>query len=101
MDNRFDWTEPILVRLDRVEAMLGELVRQRAVKEWYSFGEIANILGKAKFTVREWCRLGRVNCRKKNDGRGKHLAWVISHDELLRMQREGLLPRPKTSTVIR
>jgi hypothetical protein len=95
-----EWIEPVLNRLDKVEALLGVLARKTAVKDWYSTDEIADILGKAKFTVREWCRHARVNCRKKNDGRGKHLAWVISHDELLRIQREGLLPRAKTSTVI-
>jgi DNA-directed RNA polymerase specialized sigma24 family protein len=95
------WIEPVLERLDKVEALLGELIRQRAVKDWYSTDEVAEILGKARFTVREWCRLRRVHCRKKNDGRGKHLAWAISHDELRRIQREGLLPRSATTTVIR
>src|SRR4051794_12966936 len=96
-----EWIAPVMERLDRVEALLGELLRHRTVKDWYSTDEVAAILGKAKFTVREWCRLGWVHCRKQNSGRGKHPAWSISHDELLRIQREGLLPREKTSTVIR
>jgi hypothetical protein len=100
-NGRPSWLKPVLERLDKVEILLGELLRQRSIKDWYSTDEVAALLGRAKFTVREWCRLGRVNCRKKIDGRGKHLAWVISHDELLRIQREGLLPRPTTSTVIR
>jgi hypothetical protein len=90
------WIEPVLERLDRMEALLGELLRQRAVKDWYTTDEVAEILGRAKFTVREWCRHGRVHCRKQNNGRGKHRAWVISHEELLRIQREGLLPLEKT-----
>jgi hypothetical protein len=91
-DIQLKWIEPVLERLDRLETLLGELLRQRAVKDWYTTEEVAGILGKAKFTVREWCRHGRVRCRKKNSGRGKHREWVIAHEELLRIQREGLLP---------
>jgi hypothetical protein len=98
---RPEWLNPLLERLDKVEALLGELLRQRAVKDWYRTDEVAGILGKARFTVREWCRHGRVRCRKKNSGRGKHQSWVISHEELLRIQREGLLPPEKTSSRLR
>jgi DNA-directed RNA polymerase specialized sigma24 family protein len=90
----------IVDRLDRIEALLAELLRQRKVKEWYSTAEIAELLGRAEFTVREWCRNGRVNCRKQGGGRGKYQAWVISHEELLRIQRDWLLPLPKCSTQI-
>jgi hypothetical protein len=95
-----EWVGQLLKRFDNLEAMLGELLRQRAVKDWYSIDEVADILGKAKFTVREWCRHGRVHCRKKNNGRGKSLSWVICHEELLRIQREGLLPAENTSSSI-
>jgi hypothetical protein len=78
-------------RLDRIEAALAELLRQRQLKAWYGTEELAQLLGKAEFTVREWCRLGRVNAEKRGSGRGKHHAWVVSHEELLRIQREGLL----------
>ena len=53
------------------------------------------ILGRAEFTVREWCRLGRINGLKKRNGRGLSAEWVVSHEELLRFQREGLLPPAK------
>jgi predicted site-specific integrase-resolvase len=79
-----------------MEALLGDLVQERKVKMWYSTDEVAQILGKAKFTVREWCRNGRVHCQKKNNGRGKYKSWVIAHDELLRIQKEGLLPLETT-----
>ena len=83
----------ILERLERIERLI---VEQKSVKEWYATEEFARLVGKAEFTVREWCRLGRVRCRKRNDGHGKHRAWVIPHEELLRIQREGLLPgKPK------
>lgn len=79
-------------RLDRMEKMLETLLNQHTIKEWYSTEEAAQILGRDAFTVREWCRLGRVSAEKKRSGRGKYQAWVISHAELRRIQREGLLP---------
>ena len=87
----------LLQRLDRIEAALATLVQREAVKDWYSTDEVAQLLGKAEFTVREWCRLGRVRAAKKGSGRGKYQSWVVSHDELLRIQREGLLPLPRRS----
>ena len=53
-------------RLDKIEAMLAVLVERQQVREWYSTDEFARVVGKAEFTVREWCRLGRDPCRKEN-----------------------------------
>ena len=78
-------------RLERIEAMLVVLVERQAVKEWYSVEEVARIVGRSEFTCREWCRLGRIRARKKESGRGAHTAWAVSHEELQRYQREGLL----------
>jgi hypothetical protein len=79
-------------RLDKIEAMLVLLVERQQVREWYSVEEFARIVGRAKFTCREWCRHGRIKAEKKDSGRGAYASWVISHEELLRFQREGLLP---------
>ena len=79
-------------RLDRIEAALAALVDRETTKEWYSTEEFSRLVGKAEFTVREWCRLGRVHAEKKGSGRGKFFAWTIPHAELLRYRREGLLP---------
>ena len=81
-------------RLAKIEALLAVLVERQQVREWYSVEEFAPLLGKAAFTVREWCRLGRVHAEKRRSGRGAFPAWCISHPELLRYQREGLLPLP-------
>jgi hypothetical protein len=78
--------------LDRIEATLAALLERQTAKDWYSTEEVAKFLGKAEFTVREWCRLGRVRAAKKGSGRSKYQSWVVSHGELLRVQREGLLP---------
>ena len=78
-------------RLERIESMLVVLV-ERQTKDWYSTEEFARQVGKAEFTVREWARLGRVRATKRLSGRGAHPAWAIAHAELLRYQKEGLLP---------
>jgi len=91
--DRFDEQIGLLIEgLGRVEAALTLLVKERTVKDWYSTEEVSQILGKAEFTVREWCRHGRMKAEKRRSGRGPHPAWVISHTEVLRYQREGLIP---------
>ena len=72
--------------------MLRLLVQQRTVKEWYSTAEVAELLGKAEFTVREWCRQHRINAQKRRSGRGAFPSWTIAREEVLRIEREGLLP---------
>ncbi len=79
-------------RLDKIESMLAILVAQQTIKEFYEVEEFARLARKACFTVREWARLGRINGQKRGSGRGAHAAWVFSHAELLRYQRDGLLP---------
>jgi len=89
-------------RLSRIEAMPAELVERQAVKEFYTPEEFARLVGREAFTCREYCRLGRIRAQKKASGRGKHASWVIPHTELIRFQREGLLPdgrrQPKTAS---
>jgi hypothetical protein len=82
-------------RLQNMETMLAILVGREAVKDYYEVEEFARLVGKAAFTVREWARLGRIHAEKRQSGRGAHPAWVISHSELLRYRRNGLLPQHK------
>ena len=84
--------EAVVERLDRIETLLRDLVTERTVKDWYTVAEAAEILGKAEFTVREWCRLGRVYASKRACGRGLSQEWIIAHEELTRIRNEGLLP---------
>src|SRR5215203_2595422 len=88
--------QDLTARLSRIETQLAEvrdlLASQKTLKDWYTTEEFAALVGKAEFTTREWCRLGRIRADKRRSGRGKCCSWVISHDELLRYQREGLLP---------
>jgi hypothetical protein len=80
-------------RLEKIEAMLVVLVERQQVREWYSVEEFARIVNRAGFTCREWCRNGRLRAEKRISGRGAFPAWCISHQEMLRYQREGLLPK--------
>ena len=87
-----DRIDNLLNRLDRLETTLSQLVQQRMVKEWYTTAELAAILGRAEFTVREWCRLDRIHAEKRECGRGNSQEWIVSHEELVRYQNDGLLP---------
>jgi len=82
-------------RFDRIEELLRTLIEQRKVKDWYSVNEVAEMLGKAPFTIREHARLGRISASKRKSGRGPHSEWMVSHEELIRIQNEGLLPDPR------
>lgn len=77
-------------RLSKIESLLAVLVEGQQVRQWYSVEEFARLVGRSEFTCRQWCRLGRIEARKKASGRGAHAAWAISHAELQRFQREGL-----------
>jgi hypothetical protein len=81
----------LVARLDRIERTLLVLVDQKTVKDFYSTDEVAKVFNRSPFTVREWCRLRRVNASKRQTGRGNSKEWVISHDELHRIRNEGLL----------
>lgn len=93
--DRFTPQTSLEERLERIESILLSLVQQQTVREWYSTDQVAQILGKSEFTVREWARLRRIVASKRRSGRGAHASWVISHAELMRLQREGLLPIPR------
>ena len=82
-------------RLDRIEDILRRLLQERTVQEYYSTSAVAQQLGKAEFTVREWCRLGRIRAEKRRCGRGHALEWMVSHAEMDRIRSEGLLPLKK------
>jgi hypothetical protein len=84
-------------RLDELHAMLVEIRGLIAkppepARSRYSVEEAAELLGKTPFTVREWCRLGRINAAKRPERRGGSALWTIAADEIERYRNEGLLP---------
>ncbi len=74
-----------------VNGKLDALVARETVHETYSTREFADRVGLAEWTVRNYCRLGRLNARKKKSGRGLSLEWTLQNEELERFRREGLL----------
>ncbi len=81
----------VLERLDKIESVVTALADKNRVQSHYTVEEFAKIVGRSQFTTREWCRHGRINAKKRSSGRGSFTSWVISHEELLRYQRDGLL----------
>lgn len=77
-------------KLDRIESMLALLLGRGQRQDWYATDEFARLVERSEFTIRQWCRQGRIEARKKGSGRGAHAAWAISHEELERFRREGL-----------
>lgn len=82
----------LLDKLARIEQKLDRLLSEKTLKPWYTTAEVAERYGKKLYTVREWCRLGRLNAEKLSHGRGSEGEWRVSQEELLRYSREGLLP---------
>jgi hypothetical protein len=86
-------------RLARIEQLLVELVTEQrgrpATKEFYSTAEFAEIVGRAEWTVRNWCRTGRIVATKPAQRYKGSSEWLISHDELVRYHNRGLLPPPR------
>jgi hypothetical protein len=83
-------------RLTGIETMLAEirhaLTGPQAGRQSYTVEEAAALMGRKPYTVREWCREGRVNATKRPEKRGGAELWNISSEEIARYKDEGLLP---------
>jgi hypothetical protein len=76
---------PLIARLDRIEETLRTLAGREPLKEWYTTAEAAKLLGRAEYTVREWCCKRQVAAEKASNGRG----WLIGPDALTHVQNRG------------
>ena len=91
--------ETVAHRLSVVERIVTEIhetvLGQRLEKEWYTTGELAEILGKSQYTIQErWCNERRIECEKDPDS-GK---WRIPGHEVRRLRvGGGPLPRHRPS----
>jgi hypothetical protein len=79
-------------RFRRIEGLLEALLHRHGGKAYYSVNEFAELVGRRPFTVRQWCNLGRINAERSMTQTGPTTRWVISQEEYIRYQREGLLP---------
>jgi hypothetical protein len=85
----------VLSLVDEVKQLRGQiesLVKRQTVKDFYTTQEFAHLQSMKPKTVRDYCSEGRLKAAKKRSGRGRKLEWAIPHEELLRYEREGLLP---------
>lgn len=78
-------------RMASLEDRLRAIQVGQVEKDWYSTEEVAALMDRAPWTVREWCRHGRVRAIKR---RGTD-RWVIAKEELDRLMNHGLLPPRK------
>lgn len=86
----------VIYRLGRLEKLVTDAINQQAPsKEFYTVEEFGKLVDSSPYTVREHCRLGRLNATKAQGGRGDKKEWRISHSELIRYRNHGLLPLRK------
>lgn len=83
-----DTLNALVERMAALEERLKAIQVGQTEKEWYSTEEVAAVMGRAPWTVREWCRHGRIKAVKR-PGTDR---WVVSKAELDRLANHGLLP---------
>lgn len=76
----------------KLDAIMETVVSQKTIKDFYSTAEVADMVGRSEFQVRQWCREGRVKAIKRACGRGSHKSWMVSHEEVDRYRNHGLRP---------
>jgi hypothetical protein len=83
-------------QLDDMRTMIfqihGMLSSPKEARAWYSVEEVAAMLKRSPYTVREWCRHGRIDAEKRSERRGGAEMWRISANEVARYRDEGFLP---------
>ncbi len=86
----------IIGQLSEMRSMLHiimeKLDRPATTRAFYTVEEAARLLSRTPYTVREWCRQGRINAVKRTERRGGATLWSIAAAEIERFKNEGLLP---------
>ena len=59
-------------KLDRIESLLVSLLGQGQRQEWYATDEFARRVGRSEFTIRQWCRQGRIEARSEAHDFDRH-----------------------------
>ena len=84
-------SEELREHLVRIEGKVDALLECWTVHDWYTTKQFAGRVERSEGQVTEWCRRKRINAEKVKSG-GPQGSWRISHGELQRYRREGLLP---------
>jgi len=76
-------------QLAEIQGLLKKQAKQAqaAGRKSYTVDEVAELTGFKQWTIRDGCNRGRIKAEKSPDRR-----WRISHEELLKIQNEGLPP---------
>jgi hypothetical protein len=79
----------LLSLIERIDSRLSKLEGAERPKDWYSPDEVATLLRRKPYTVREWARKGRI-VSQKDEYSGKRM---IPANEVERLRSGGhLLP---------
>jgi excisionase family DNA binding protein len=81
-------TERLACLEEGMAALRDHLRTGQAGQDWFTTKEVARLLGRTDFTVRQWCNLGRLRAQKT----GNRREWRISRAELDRYRKAGLRP---------
>jgi hypothetical protein len=89
----------LVTRLNRIEGMLAAPVERQVVKDWYDTEELARLVGKAEFTVREWCPAGQDQGREAQvwAGRVRGLGHQPRGADALSARRTAVRQAPRMS----
>ena len=85
MNEVLEYLSSIEKQLADILLRLNQLEGKSAEKQWWSPEELAVSLHRKPFTVREWCRLGRIRAEKDKYSR----LWRVSDKESQRLIAGG------------
>jgi hypothetical protein len=91
-----DWIISLEAQVTEVLSLAKKQAKltQSASKNFYTVAEVEGLTVYKEWTIRDACNKGRIKAKKGDDGR-----WRVPHDELVRLQEEGLTAdetRPQT-----
>lgn len=95
----------LLAKMTDMQSMLDRIfdavTRPSLDRACYTVEAVAKKVGRKPYTVREWCREGRINATKRTERRGGAELWSISSEELSRLDNLGLLSPDPSRNVSR
>lgn len=80
----------LMQHIDKLYERIGE--QNSELPEALSVEQAADYLGRRPYTVRQWCRNGRIKACRAQSGKGPYKEWRISKESIEYYQANGLLP---------